>query len=704
MSFSLLRRAAVGSLALALGVPATIPAQVPVDDQEEKVVRLGVTLVQVDAIATDRDGRPVADLTKNDIEILQDERPQSISFFSFVTPRPLPAAPSAVPGPPVPVRLPPSRVRRTIAIVVDDLASNESARAAREAVRAFVADQMEPGDQIAIVQARAGAGALQQFSANRDELSAAIDRIRYVPRSRPAKDCEEPAGAAPGGNGDLGLDETLRTEVFVRGTLGVLNFVVRGLSELPGRKSIVLLSDGMPCTLEESDAKGTGNFRVRRAVQSLVDVANRSAVAIYSIDVRGVEPLAPSAAEPVGRFRRLMDLGDQLTTPRSALFRSRDVLNELAEQTGGLFIYNTNDIEDGLRRALEDQRGYYLIGYVPDEATFASAAGRSAFHRITVRSRREGVTVRARSGFYGYSDADPEPETRTPAQRMVDAVISPFSASGVHMQVTPLFSDDPKSGPLVRCLLHVDARDLTFVEERDGTRSARVELAVVAFGDSGGVVSRQTGAQEIWLRADDYARALERGLSQIVTFPLNRAGAYSVRAAVRDVRSDRIGSAYQFVELPDIRSGELALSGIVLASDSAPVDQRTLGKRQSAAQDVPVGPASRRFKGGDRVSYGFEIYNARRDRTTRRPALSLRVRVYRGGTLIHSSESPALELGAQTDWARIRLGRGLQLGEALTPGAYVLELTVRDTVRGEKSRPATQWIDFEVEEPAPGGM
>ena len=157
----------------------------PAPQSDDKIVRLGVTLVQVDAIVTDRDGRPVTDLSRDDFELMQDDRPQVITNFSFVASSPPPATTREVSTSGPPVRLPPERVRRTIAIVVDDLASNESARAARDAVRSFVDNRLEPGDQIAIVQSRTGAGALQQFSANRDELYAAIERIRYVPRSRP---------------------------------------------------------------------------------------------------------------------------------------------------------------------------------------------------------------------------------------------------------------------------------------------------------------------------------------------------------------------------------------------------------------------------------------------------------------------------------------------------------------------------------------
>jgi VWFA-related protein len=687
------RRSYTAAVGLALALAGAAPAQQPPAEKEREEkpsVQIGTTLVQVDAIVTDKSGRPVTDLTRDDFQVLQDDQQQDITTFVYVPTHPAPPPPAAE-GPTPPVRVAPERVRRTIAIVIDDLKSSESARVTREAVRRFVDERMEPGDLVAIVQARAGAGALQQFSGDRQELHAAIDRIRYVPRSHNEADCEEGAGSTSSGERDL--SEALRTDIFVRGTLGVLNFVVRGLKELPGRKSVILLSDGMSCALEDTDPRATGSNRVRTAILNLVDLANRGSVAIYSVDVRGVASLAVPASD--GQLRpRLSDLADLVGKERSKLFHSRDVMSFLASQTGGLFFFNNNDIAEGIRRAADDQGGYYLLAYEPDPETFAPKDGGRDFHKLTVRVRREGLTVRSRTGFYGYSDEQKMPETRSRAQQMVDAVISPFAASDVRMQLTPLFADDPKAGPVVRCLLYVDARDLTFVEERDGWRKAVVDVALVAFGDNGGMVSRQADTHEIRIRGDAYDLALKRGLLQIVTLPLKRPGAYQLRAAVRDAASERIGSAYQFVELPDVADGEFALSGIVVSSDAAPVDQRALDRRQ-AAPELPVSPAVRRFRRGDRVAYAFEVYNAARDRATKRTALEVSTRIYREGRLVHASDPVPLDPGAQTDWSRIRIGRGLLLGTEMEPGSYVLEVFVTDLAN--KRRTASQWVDFEIE-------
>ncbi|HVQ27186.1 MAG TPA: VWA domain-containing protein, partial [Planctomycetota bacterium] len=139
-----------------------------------------LSLVQVDAVVTDKSGRHVTDLTAADFEIFEDGRRQEITHCSYVAIPALPAPPPrpadpALPAPPVPTRIRPDRVRRTIALVVDDLGlSFRSTIEVREALRKFVDEQMEPGDLVAIVRTRGGIGALQQFTVDKEQLRAAI--------------------------------------------------------------------------------------------------------------------------------------------------------------------------------------------------------------------------------------------------------------------------------------------------------------------------------------------------------------------------------------------------------------------------------------------------------------------------------------------------------------------------------------------------
>jgi VWFA-related protein len=636
--------------------------QVP--QQPAPTIRVGVDLVQIDANVTDERGRHVPDLTIRDFEVLQDGRRQTISTFAHVaaddtasstrggaTPRGIAPTPSA------------DQVRRTIAIVVDDLGlSFESTYRVRELLRKFVDREGQPGDLVAILRTGAGMGALQQFTADRRMLHAAVERVRWNMMAR-----------VPAFQADA-LD-AFRNEVFTAGTLGAIQYIVRGVSELPGRKSIVVLSDGFRLT--DADRR---YGRVRESLRSLVDSANRAGVVIYTIDARGLVAAGPAAEDvsPGVSDARYIHLQD-----------TQDGLGVLADDTGGLFLQNTNDLEGALRRTLEDQRGYYLIGYVPDRATFSGPTPR--FHSLKVRVTRPGLRVRSRHGFFGR----PDEGLRTAANRMVSAVTSPFSAGDIRLHLSSLFAQIEKVGPVMQSFMHVDSRDLQFSDEPDGTRSAQVELLAVTFGDNGEVADQKRQRYTVKLPPERYANALQNGFIYTLRVPIKRAGPYQLRIALRDVNSDRLGSASQFIEVPDLKNGRLALSSIVVEGAAHERRAAASDATEDGVEDADslANVTLRTFRQGTAVSYGCYIYNARVG-SSRQSQVESAVRLYRDGTEVFRSGP---HLGSTlTDATQHLFTSGvLKLGPEMTPGTYVLELEVTDRLAKKHAR-ATQAVDFDV--------
>ncbi len=391
--------------------PQTPPAQQQEQTDEDEVVRITTNLVQVDAVVTDKSGKLVTDLRPEEVEIMEDGRPQKITNFSFVstmsetTTPATPAAPVDKLAPPVPpARLKPEQVRRTVALVVDDLGlSFESTAFVRQALKKFVDQQLQPGDLVAIIRTGGGIGALQQFTSDKRQLYAAIERVKWNPQGRGGVGAFAAIQADPLAemreqlpNQDLanmrsgGEDvDQFREELFAVGTLGAVNYVVRGMRELPGRKSILLMSDGIKIFNGDDPTRGT---RVLEALRRLTDLANRASVVIYTMDARGLQTLGLSAADNTSGLSS-DQLERQLQNRRNDLFESQSGLNYLARQTGGFPIRNTNDLSAGIKRVLEDQKGYYLIGYRPDESTFEDATGRRKFHKITLKLKRPGLNI-----------------------------------------------------------------------------------------------------------------------------------------------------------------------------------------------------------------------------------------------------------------------------------------------------------------------
>src|SRR6266568_7936075 len=169
--------------------PRTSMAQKP---EEVDVVRITTNLVQVDAVVTDKNGKVVTDLKPEEVQIFEDGRQQKITHFSYYVAESRSAEKPTKPvtvdknAPPVPPnRLRPEDIRRTIALVVDDLGlSFESTYYVRRALKKFVDEQMQPGDLVAIIRTASGVGALQQFTSDKRLLYAAVERLKWYAAGR----------------------------------------------------------------------------------------------------------------------------------------------------------------------------------------------------------------------------------------------------------------------------------------------------------------------------------------------------------------------------------------------------------------------------------------------------------------------------------------------------------------------------------------
>jgi len=714
------------------------PAPEPQKPEDVDVVRITTNLVQVDAVVTDNKGKIVTDLKPQELQIFEDGRQQKITHFSFITttspetagaPEVKPKTVDRNAPPPPPTRLKPEDIRRTIAIVVDDLGlSFESTYYVRRALKKFVDEQMQTGDLVAIIRSSGGMGALQSFTADKRQLYAAIERVKWYAGGRSGVAAFGPMEPLTRGAGGPDLDalkaeqEQFRQDMFSVGTLGALSYVVRGMRELPGRKSILLLSDGFKLVEREAPDRTMGLQRLSnvdrtmQGLQMLIDQASRASVVIYTMNATGLQTLGLTAADDTSD-RSPAELNQALDERRLAAFDNQSGLDYLAQKTGGIAIKNNNDLAGGIKRIMADQKSYYLIGYRPDESTFDPRTGRRKFHHITLKVTRPGkYSVRMRNGFFGISDEETAPAQRTLAQQMVGALSSPFGATGVHLQLTSLFANDAKVGSFMRSLLHVDVHDLTFTNEPDGSHKTIFDVLAVTFGDNGVPIDQPTGrTYTIPMSEDSYQQKLRTGLGFTITVPTKKPGAYQLRISLRDTATQRIGSASQFVEVPDLKKNRVAVSGIVLSATNlrraatpatAPALPATMSQPEPGAnptqaqegieQNPEASPAVRHFERGMLMSYGFAIYNAHLDKATNLPQLTTQVILFRDGKPVFTGKENQFKVGTQADLKRLLAGGAIQLGGNLSPGEYMLQVIVTDLLADEKHRVATQWMDFEI--------
>ena len=711
------------------------PKPSPTPPDESEVVKVTTNLIQVDAIVTDSKGRQVTDLKPEDFEIYQNGQKQDLTNFSYVTVTPDAATTNAATTekpkpnanqtdkflPPVPIKLKPEQVRRTIALVVDDLGlSFESTAFVRSALKKFVDEQMQANDLVAIVRTGGGIGALQSFTSDKRQLYAAIEKVRFNATGRAGVSAFAPIAASPleqranetGDQKDVDrakedkqsqLDfDNFRSDVFTVGTLGALNYIISGMRELPGRKAIMLLSDGFAINTRDADGNydGDQSRRVLDALRRLTENANRASVVVNTIDARGLQTLGLSAEDDTGGLSN-DQLQQKLDDRRNTLFDTQEGLNYLAQQTGGRAFRNNNDIKGSIAKVMDDQKGYYLLGYQPEETTFEKGKRGSNFNKLQIKITRPGLKIRYRSGFFGVTDeklATARPENKqTAQQQLLNALTSPFGTNGVELHLNSLFGNDAKTGSYIRALMHVNAKDIKFTDAPDNTKKAVIDIVAYTFGDNGAVIETVAKTYTLPIKNADFQRLLDKGFVYSMNVPVKKPGGYQLRVALRDEGNEKIGAANQFIEVPNLKKNRLTLSGIILQNLTAVQYQKLLkgekldAETDAGAVDAQTDTALRRFKRNTILRYGVNVFNAKQPLQ-----LTARMRIFQDGKIVFDGKPAPVQSNGQTDLQRLNFDGGITIPAQFPVGNYVLQVIVTDHAAKEKFNTTAQFVEFEV--------
>ncbi|HVE59914.1 MAG TPA: VWA domain-containing protein [Pyrinomonadaceae bacterium] len=694
----------------------------PTPPADDDVVKISTTLIQVDVTVTDSKGKIVTGLKPEDFEIYENGEKQKITNLSFVSsvkestdPVKNPTEKVAVPVPPTELKA--EKIRRTFALVIDDLSlSFQSAYYVRRSLKKFVDEQMQDGDLVAIIRTGAGIGALQQFTADKRQLYAAIEKVVWNPTGRgnigafaPIRDNEKienpletEEDKAARENSEKAFDD-FRGSYFATGTLGALRYIVTGMKELPGRKSVILFSDGFKILQRDEQGFSDGGT-VLEFLRQLVDTANRASVVFYTIDARGLQTTGITAEDSVNAAspERIQQV---LSDRSNELFDTQSGLTYLAQQTGGFAILNNNDLSGGVRKVLDDQ-SYYLIAYEPDSDTFDAKTRR--FNKLVIKVKNKDVNVRYRSGFFNVADRNVAKTTtnQTPLQQIQNALVSPFGVNDISLRLNALFGNDAVQGSFMRPLLHINAQDLKFTDQPDGTKKAVFDVLAVIFGDNGAAIDQISKSYTLTVKDEMYKRIIKNGFVYYFTLPIKKPGAYQFRVAIRDAQAGKVGSASQFIEVPNLKKEVLTISGIVLenmteaqwklfAAGAPDINDNQL---DAPEKPNPMNDTSlRRFKRGSILRYGFEIYNAKLD-AAKKPNLSVQIRIFRDGKLMLDGKQIPIELTGQTDLERVKSTGAINLLSGMQTGDYILQIIITDNLAKEKRRISTQFVQFEIVE------
>ncbi|HKR61123.1 MAG TPA: VWA domain-containing protein [Pyrinomonadaceae bacterium] len=700
--------------------------QTPLPDE---VLRISTDLVQTDLVVLDKKGNNVKGLSKDDFELLVDGQRQNISFFDGVdagsvkeavqlaTAREKSAggATSAAVGTPSPVASAPGR---SFIFFVDDYhLSVEGVQRTSDLLNNFVS-KMGDDDRALLMSPSGQIGFLQQLTDHKGALKLAISRIKHQLQSVPFSTTRRPMSIyealaieqnqrdmidyktkeyiddmgvdrAPGRNPNTSMQTRQMTaEAAIKSEarnlvahanqinealLGTLEYVARGAGTLPGRKLFFLISDGF--LIDTRHAKSTERFN------RIIDTAARSGVAIYTVDTKGLTAGGIGASQDafadiaigINPGPSHQPRTDATTSSLSRDAASRDVLRTLAADTGGRAILNRNDLEGGVSQVLRETASYYVLAWKPSVVE----AGKPKFNTlaVTVKGRPE-LRVLARKGFYTTALL-PIPEAAKPAPKDSKGVALKPSEMELRAALTAAFprrqlglssysTYTNESGTNYKVITFAD------LSRADATKG-EVDFYVTLLDNTGKAVT--SVGQKLTVAENSQPSRVTTTLPHTVP-----PGLYQVRVAARDVQSGRIGSSFQWIELPPFEAGKLTSSNILLAE--------VTGK----AGETPVLDVDRRFARTSSMLIQMFVYNAK-PAAAGAPDVSVTLQVLRDGKQVIAAPPQPISSAGVTDSARLPYGVEIPLS-GFELGRYTLKVIAHDrTVKTGTS----QQINFSIE-------
>lgn len=696
-------------------------AQLP-SPQETEVIRTNTDLVQTAVTVLDKKGNFVDGLKSDQFQLIVDGKPRQVAFFERIAAGSTREGELAARGLGVNSNapLPPATVPgRTIVFFIDDLhLSPDSLSRTRMMLQHFLEREMNTKDSVAIASASGQVGFLEQFTNNRAVLDAAAARL--LPRMYDVhgysagnntpmteymaltidtnrtdnkvlnfyiEECMKGAATFKKARGALAMIRaSCETQVknsaravlmqagqITQNTYNSLESLMRSAARAPGRKIAFFVSDGFLL-----DA-GPHAAATRDKLDHVIDAAQRAGVVVYTIHAQG---LVNSSFMDPGNKKPFDSQGRLDIASVGELEAKQDALSALAADTGGRALRGTNFFDKWVSNVLDETSNYYLIAWRPEKDEEKTAKFRHV--KISVVGQSE-LTVRAPRGYVDgpkpvvptTASTESKP-AKTPDTEIRNALTDSFPTNGLPVLLSLTYLNTPANGLVVTSSMEIANNGLTYGE--DGKQPATLRLAGVVLNDKGKVAGSFRNELNINPRsADD----VSGGVFYNHHTPLT-PGIYQFRVAVRDEKSGRVGSATQWIVIPDLSRNQLTLSSLLLGG-------QVIEDRNSKAGSPQVQlSVDHSFRRTSPMGYWLFVYNAKRD-AGGNPQLTVQTHVLRDGRAILSSPQRKVNNGGP-DPQRIPFGEELAL-KTLAPGRYDLKVTITDGVAGTT---ASQLADFVV--------
>jgi VWFA-related protein len=530
------------------------------------VIRTTTRVVNVNLVVTDRQGNPIKNLTKDDLTLLDDGKPQPISVFSPIDNDHLLSAPP-LPGPDIYTNRPAGNAAppSVTILLFDTLNSRWSSQGTGlQRLRKFLR-QIQPADHIGLYLLGDEMKVLHGFQRDASGLVAAIQRYdeeysKSVPKPAPSDE----------GLGDSSLDRFLsgkentsrlaldpscgtaacaeRQAEATQLTIASLEMIARQLAPVSGRKTLIWITDNIPGEFVENDLdeylqqwRTQAKFSVSSApaylnsadIERMMRLMNGAGVAVYPVSSEGLEPADlgfRNTKAPVPNTQAVTDLQKRLPNTDAHLYMS-----EFASRTGGRAFLNRNDLETGIRRALDDSRFSYTLAYYPDHSKW-----KGEWRKIQIKVNRPDVTVLARAGYFALSDPRPLPP-KNRYEFLSSIAASPIDSPQLPLAVRMTSSSGPK-GPQLDTQVHMNPLAILSVQE-NGHWKGSFEVVFIQLDEKNKVLNVTNNDVDADIDANQYANVFQKGWTLPSHLPF-APGATQLCIILRDKLSDTVGSLH----------------------------------------------------------------------------------------------------------------------------------------------------------------
>ena len=679
------------------------------ETSDDEVLKISSNLIQTGLTVLDQKGQFVNGLRQEDFELRVDGKTVPISFFEYnsaksATDEKKTQSNPTTDGAKNNVLTNPERRGRNVIFVVDDLhLSFDSNRRTRDLILKFIDQKVEPEDLVAIVSPSGKVGFLQQFTNDKMVLKEAVGRLLNS-RDTSSSDRQSPpmslyeaqlidrrdpqvtdvfANLLIAELGPMDI-ETAREIVRQRArsalqnaavisinTYNTLEQSIRRSAQLPGRKTVFLISDGFLLDVTNTQA----SYRLQR----ITDAAARANAVIYSFDANGLEAGFPD------------NTSRSYSVQSGERFELGDPLNVVAEETGGKFIKNTNDLQGEVIKAFEETSVYYLLAWQPDAEDVQSEKLKRI--EVTVKNRPE-LKVRLQSGYLNEKKIVKTSSTKpvqtsapTPEQELRSAALSQIPIRGLSTFLALNYLDSQSEPNSLSIALKIKSESVEFVTE--GSKSvANVALLGYIFDADGKRIGgfSKTAVQELGTVDKNLVKTDRSDIFYNYKIGL-KAGLYQVRVAARDEKAGTLGSAVQWIKIPDLASRKLALSSLLIG-EKTDTKERQSSEPNIAGAEISV---DRIFTKNSQLRYIIFIYNAGRGKSGATPDVTIQTQIFRGKTVL--MDSPARPVSSEgQDPARLAYAAEISLN-TLPAGRYTLQVSVQERT-GKNS--AVQQVGFEI--------